>query len=777
MRRSWPVLAIFILSGGAGLVYEVVWARQLVLVFGNTTQAISAILTGFFGGMAIGSGLGGRLGDRVSRPLRVYGLLELILVVVVLLTPITFSLLHEAYRGAFGVLESHAIFLGLVRFGLSLLALGPATILMGVTLPVLTRYLTNDPGELSLAFGRLYAANTAGAILGTIGAGFFLIELFGLSGSLTIGAACSFVAGIIALAIDRAAVPPAPVPDPKGQNEPPLTGSLANSRLRLPLVVAFVSGLTSLGYQVLWTRLLSSGTGGSTYVFTTILAVFLIGLAGGAVAFNMVRSRISDVVGFIAQGQLAVALLTLGPLLAWTHLSHGSWLNLAFRFENLVKLFLGPVVAAVLPATFIMGLTFPAIAMLIGGSRDRISTHTGFLLSANTLGSIAGTFLTPFFLIPLVGSSVAVALFGLTNLAVGLLLAYRGGMRDKRDRRFVVAFGAGVVLLISASLATGRVFVDQNEVRITRAGGTVFASREDRIASVQAGALDAKQLWVGGTSMTLLTVDAKLMPLLPLMLRPSSQRILTVAFGMGSSHRTALKAGLGGDVVELVPSVPLMFGWFYDDANEVLANPRGRVIISDGRNYMELSRRTYDIIVTDPPPPIESAGVSVISSFEYYQAVRKRLTQGGVVMQWIPFGQTVDEFRDHLRTFQSVFPNVIVAVGPGNNGFFFLGSLTSIAFDSGNIRTILSRPGLVDDLSAVFDSPENTVEGWVRRIPTLVWLVGEEVARFSGTGALITDDRPLPEYFLLRHLTGDRSARLTPSLAREFVARSTGTKN
>src|SRR5687767_7528534 len=191
------ILALFILSGAAGLVYEVVWARQLVLVFGNTTQAVSAILTGFFGGMAIGSAWGGRVGDRVARPLRLYGILELILVVVVLATPFSFRLLHEVYRGAFGSLESNPGLLTLVRFGLSLVALGPATILMGATLPTLTRYLTRDPANLSAAFGKLYAANTIGAIIGTVVAGFILIELLGLAGTLAVGALCSAIAGIV----------------------------------------------------------------------------------------------------------------------------------------------------------------------------------------------------------------------------------------------------------------------------------------------------------------------------------------------------------------------------------------------------------------------------------------------------------------------------------------------------------------------------------------------------------------------------------------------------
>src|SRR4051812_10725383 len=169
VRHPRLVLAIFVLSGAAGLIYEVVWSRQLVLVFGNTTQAIATILTGFFGGMAVGSFAGGRLADRVRSPLRLYGVLELILVVVVVLTPLTFGLIHEVYRAAFGSLEEQPGLLSLVRFGLAIVALAPATVLMGATLPTLTRHLSRDQ-HLSGSFAALYSANTFGAIIGTIAA-------------------------------------------------------------------------------------------------------------------------------------------------------------------------------------------------------------------------------------------------------------------------------------------------------------------------------------------------------------------------------------------------------------------------------------------------------------------------------------------------------------------------------------------------------------------------------------------------------------------------------
>jgi hypothetical protein len=299
----------------------------------------------------------------------------------------------------------------------------------------------------------------------------------------------------------------------------------------------------------------------------------------------------------------------------------------------------------------------------------------------------------------------------------------------------------------------------------------LYASAEDEIASVQAGAIGSRLgLWVAGTSMTALTVDARLMPVLPLISRPESKTALTVAFGMGSSFRTALIAGLTTDAVELVPSVPGMFGYFYSDATSVLANPRGHVTIADGRNYMDLTDKHYDIIVTDPPPPIESSGVSVISSLEYYQAGHARLNPGGVMMQWLPYGSTVDEFKAHLRTFDAAFPHVKVAFGPAGKGFYLLGSDQPIELTSVATRAVLERPGLVEDMSSASDSPQHTLDGWAGMIPSLVWLSDGELTRFTGDGPLITDDHPLPEYFVLRRIF-QRSPKVTRGALRQLTGR------
>jgi spermidine synthase len=761
MRRSAPILGIFVLSGAAGLIYEIVWSRQLVLVFGNTTQAVSAILTGFFGGMAIGSFVGGRLADRVRSPLRMYGLIELLLVVVVLATPVTFRLLHEVYRGAYGALEGSFEAIALLRFGLAILALAPATILMGATLPALTRQLTRD-AHLSSAFGRLYAANTVGAILGTFAAGIILIELLGLTGTLVVGAACSGIAGLAALRLARDADPDAAAESPAqallSTSAP--AGDRSPARPGLALGLAFVSGLTSLGYQVLWTRLLSSGTGNSTYVFTLILGTFLVGIALGAAAFARLRPRIVRPVAAIAVAQVAVAILAFAGLVIV--IGHPGPLNPSLPLESAWAI-LGPMVLVVLPTTFVMGFTFPASSALLGDDPDRVASSAGSLLASNTLGAIVGTFAIPFLVIPTVGSPVAVAVLAVVNVVTALvLLAVARGL-DPVRRVATAVIAAVTGLAIIAGIVSPGTLVDPGQARVLAGGGTIFASAEDEIATVQAGQRGQRELWVTGTSMTLLTIDAKLMPVLPLVLRPESKSALTVAFGMGSTFRAALIAGLETDAVELVPSVPGMFGYFYPDAAEVLANPNGRLIIADGRNHVELTDLRYDIIVTDPPPPIESSGASVISSLEYYRAGQGRLNPGGVMMQWAPYGSTIDEFRAHLRTFHAVFPHMLIAFGPGGYGFFMFGSDEPMGFTDEAIADVLSRPGVLEEVSTAYDSPERTIEGWTTRIHSLVWIADDEVSRFTGEGPLVTDDRPLPEYFLLRRLFGPPSPRVTPN--------------
>ena len=777
------ILAIFLLSGAAGLMYEIVWSRQLVLVFGNTTQAVSAILTGFFGGMAIGSVIGGRIADRVARPLRLYGILEVVLVGVVLVTPLLFRGLHELYRTGYDSLESQPTALALLRYALALLALAPATVMMGATLPTLSRHLSRRREELGTSFGRLYAVNTVGAIVGTALAGLVLIEIVGLTGTLIIGAIGSGTAGVTALLIDRRTRVASADATPRPAGELPQPASLGAAALApvaepaaapsaaslaerwpsrsLPLIVAFVSGLTSLGYQVLWTRLLSSGSGNTTYVFTAILTVFLIGIATGA-AF--VARRLGRGEGFLGRatiGRLGVVqLLVAGIVLSGLIILSGQLPNLPFAVR---------VILVVLPATLAIGLTLPLASSLVGGADDEIGRDAGLLLGVNTLGSIGGTFIVPFFLIPWIGSPAALVVLALVNVALGLGLVATSVDLAAPAKRMAATAGSALAVLAVIGLLIPNTLVANPSANALAREDLLIANKEDEIASVQAGGEpNALRLLVGGTGMTRLTVDAKVMTYLPLITRPEAKRLLVICFGMGSSYRAGLIAGLETDGVELVPSVIDMFPHFYPDAKEVLADTRGHVITTDGRNYVELTDRTYDIIVVDPPPPIESSGTSVLYSQEFYEAASRRLTLDGVMMEWIPYAQSVDEFRSHVKTFTSVFPEVLMAFGPTHRGVYMLGSQKPISVDDKNVHDVLARPGIAQDLMDTPDNPAPSADAWTDILEHVAW-VGDDGARaFAANAPVILDDRPGMEYFLLRRLFGPKS----PSMNEENLLKA-----
>jgi spermidine synthase len=748
MRRTAPIVGIFVLSGAAGLIYEIVWSRQLVLVFGNTTQAVSAILAGFFGGMAIGAVLGGRIADRVRSPLRMYGVLELLLVVVVIATPLSFRLIHEAYRAVYPSIEGTPM-LVLVRLALAVLALAPATVMMGATFPALVRHFARDEA-LSEAFGRLYSANTIGAVLGTLVAGLVLIELLGLSGALLVGATCSAIAGLIALWLARD-------DRPVGSSERRTTaaptavasGPGRRPSIALALAIAFLSGLTSLGYQVTWTRLLTSGTGGYTYVFTAVLALFLAGIAIGAVLFTWLRPRIRSPLRVLAFSQVAVAALAIVGL--FTVISSPRPLDPGDPVASVRALVVAAIVV-VLPVATILGIAFPTASALLRDELGEAGSESGALLASNTSGAIIGSVVIPFVLMPTIGSPAIIIVLAISNAALGAVLAILAGRRSAWLASAAVGM---IVVTIFVSTRPGAI-VQPNVALIESLGGRIFASSEDEIASVQAGQKSSTpELWVAGTSMTLLTVDAKLMPVLPLIARPESDRALVVAFGMGTAFRSSLITGMRTDVVELVPSVPRMFGWYYPDADAVLADPDGHLVVADGRNHLELETERFDIIVTDPPPPIESSGASVISSLEYYRAGHAHLSQDGVMMQWVPFGARESELKEHIRTFAEVYPEVLIVRGAGGYGFYMMGSDAPIELDPEVARAVLARPGVLEDISSAYDSPASDIDAWIDVIDRQTWLAGDAVRAYVGPGALITDDRPRPEYFLLRRLVGD----------------------
>jgi hypothetical protein len=289
----------------------------------------------------------------------------------------------------------------------------------------------------------------------------------------------------------------------------------------------------------------------------------------------------------------------------------------------------------------------------------------------------------------------------------------------------------------------------ENELRRT---GLPVTHAEDELATVDTvgGPAKGRRLLVGGVGMTSLTVDTKLMGYLSKALRPDARDFLVIAFGMGGTYRSGLQLGLRTDAVELSPTVPSRMPVFFPDADRFLNHPEGRVIVSDGRNYVRLSRETYDLLAVDPAPPIESAGSVVLYTREFLTEGKARLRPGGVFMLWIPYALPLDDFKEHVRTFAGVFGHVRLVLSPGRHGVFMFGSDAPLEFTEPAVRQVLGSPAALRDLNDVPDHPPTDADGWVEVVRRSQWLADDEVRTFVGAGPEITDDRPRSEYFLWR---------------------------
>lgn len=737
------VLGLFIGSGASGLIYQVVWSRELVLLFGNTSQAISTIVTAFLFGLGAGAFVGGRLAAGHRNPLRLYGTIEIAVAVLAIGLPSLFPALGTMYANAYTSTSPEE--LGLIRFGLAFAAVTPATFAMGMTLPALTAFMVRSMEGAAKRLSELYAANTLGAVAGTLIAGYALIELLGLSTTALVAVSLNVTAGIVALIASRR------TNDLHLETfQPSITTNGARRRVtQIVYAATFVSGFAALAFEVLWTRMLAEGSGSSIYLFAAILAIFLFGIAAGSAFYGSRSQPDRDTLG-----ALGICLGAIG-LAACATVALGSGpLGDGFYSER-------PLI--LLPATFAMGYAFPLSVRLVTHSAADAATTVGRLYAANTAGSVLGSFAAIFVLASTLGTNISILWLGALELLVGgalLVVDHRA-----RGPRLAMPVGAMAVLgLVAIAAPIGGLPIARTatENRLQQAG-VLVAHREDNIATVdvEGGPLAQRRIYVTGIAMTFLTVDTKFMAYLPKALRPGASDMLDICFGMGSTYRSSLILGMHTDAVELSPSVPGQMGAFFPDANLFLNNPQGRIIIADGRNYVRLSKQRYEVIVVDPPPPIESAGTVVLYTSDFFAEARARLKPGGVFLLWLPYLATLDEFKMHLRTFRSAFPHVKVVLSPSGNGAYMLGSNAPLVFDAAYLASLLGSPSAQADFATAPDDPHLDGAGWANAIQSDDWITDSAVDAFVGNGPVITDDHPVSEYFLIRALTATDHASVS----------------
>lgn len=705
----WLVALCFVLSGATGLIYEVLWARMLGLVFGATTFAISAVLAAFMGGLALGSAWAGRLAARIGRPLRAYGLIEIGIALYALAVPLLFRLVDYLYAFIWEQLHPGFYAFNLWRFILSCLVLLVPTTLMGATLPVLSAALLRSPDHQATAVTRLYTCNLLGAIFGTLAAGFLLLPSFGIRLTIFIAAAINFIIGVAAIIIDRKDEQTSTqhetieqvleeANDVSVEKQERETEASAHSLSSKPegstkfwLLCAVVSGFVTISTQVAWTRVLTMVIGSSTYAFSIVVALFLLGLAGGA---YMVASRkaTTNLRRSIMNVEVATA-ITLFLSLWITNYTPGLLIDLGTRLQ--INSWLGLLALQILIAALLilipavlMGMVMPLVlvwASNAGGASVRL---VGRSYAVNTLGAIAGAFLTGFILIPKMSTRFTI-LFAAMLCIILAGIAYRPTREGVDvDLRRSLAFGASLVLALLLFAAAPRFRLDNLSkgaydllVRIRANPQFTVAETEDRKFSPETNRLllyregptatvSVREDW-GVRSMAINgrtnASDSTDMPTqvmlgqLPLLVAPRVENGLIVGYGSGVSVGSMLQSEIKSvECVELEPTAIEADSFFNHVNNHPLDDSRLRLIIDDARTYLRVNPTAYDMIVSEPSHPWVP-GVANLFTREFFELGRNRLKDDGVFVQWLQIYQlSTESLRSVLATFRSVFPHVMV---------------------------------------------------------------------------------------------------------------------
>ena len=695
-RRFLPVLLVlFVGSGCAAMIYEVVWLQLLQLVIGSTAASLGVLLGTFMGGMCLGSLLLPRLVSGRRHPLRVYAVLELGIGAIGLAVLYGMPSIEEIYsrlalHGSAGVLLRGAV------AGVCLL---PPTLLMGATLPAIARWVESGPEGVSW-LGFFYGGNIAGAVFGCLLAGFYLLRVFDMATATFVACGFNVAVAVIALALASVSDGTASADGPATGDSKPPVGS------RWVYLAIAISGMSALGAEVVWTRVLSLMLGATVYTFSLILAVFLagLGIGSGAGAFLARRVRSAQFAFGVCQWLLTAgiawtAFIVSGSLPYWPivpSLSSSAW----FIFQlDLVR-----CLWAILPPACLWGASFPlALAAVASPGRDP-GRLVGGVYAANTLGAIAGALGFSLLLIPAVGTTGAERiLIGLAAVAATVALApllkgLPGARRLGGLAALVVALGlAGglvwsVIPLPWAVVAYGR----QAPVMLTRpptgtdgetlhgTPGTPDVTREyvgeGMNVSVAVTVTDQGVRsfhGAGKIQASTLPSDMRLQRMLghlSALLHKNPESVLVVACGAGVTAGTFLihpevKSVVICDIEPLVPTtVTPRFGKqnFHVVDGIATENPhtvegkRVGVVYDDGRHFLRTTREKFDVISSDPIDPWVK-GCAAMNTVEYYRMCRDHLNPGGIVTLWMPFGESdLETTKSLIATFFEVFPNGIL---------------------------------------------------------------------------------------------------------------------
>lgn len=739
---SWlALLGLFFASGASGLIYEIVWMRLLSLTMSVTVYAVTTVLCAFMAGLALGAAIAGRYAHRARRPLLAYGCVEIALAAVALVTPTLLFHLGPIYASVHAALGGGGFGFAVARFVLAFAVLLVPSTLMGTTLPLLSRAVIQNTEVVGRGAGALYAVNTLGAVVGCVAAGFVLIPNLGLSLTNGFAASVSLAVGLCAVWLGRDLI--TSTDHVAARLEP------ASSTVRLAYAAIAISGFTALGYQVLWTRGLEQFTHNSTYAYSAILATFLLGIAvGSAVAARIVDRLRRPLLG-LGVIELVISASVLCAMLVYANLDRitvgivttlgglGSWgkvVAVIFVQSSLV----------LLATTFLFGMTFPFVARVVVDSLDSVGERIATAYTANTAGSIFGSVVIGFLVLPVLGMQGTFFALAALNAAVGLALAWRAA---EGPGRIVAVAAAGALAVIAVAIVPHQLF----ERTFVRRFGPLPFYREEITDTIMVtdDAKRGRMIRYGdgrGTAGTGTVKEDRMYAEIPLLLHEKPLRILNICFGVGNSLSSLTMHPVERiDSVELSPGVLDAAPFFASTNRDVLSDPRIHMTIADGRNFLLLSRDKFDIIRLDPPE-LHTAGIVNLYTKEFYELARDHLAPGGIFSIWVNMVMTPEEDLKHLvRTVASVFPYVSVWHGPLFYSWVINGSMTPHDPDLARLMKKYEDPKIRAEMESIgVGDPFAFLSHFV--------FSGDEARAWAGDGPLVTDDKTRLDFTVPRSL-------------------------
>ncbi len=768
---------VFFLSGLSALVYQLLWMRHLGFIFGNTIYASATVLTAFMGGLAIGSHLFGRWAERLKDPLKAFAILEWVVAAYAVLLPFLFYGLQLVYRMAYQSISQELIFLTPLRFILAVIILLIPTIAMGGTLPVLIRGLAHDEPNFGSRLGWLYGVNTLGAVAGVFLSGFYLIPAIGLTNTNLLAAATDLIAGIGAwLIASRHRVPHTDYQEPKRASYP-WRSMTFNSRYAV--VVATFCGFISLALEVIWFRALILVFGSTTYSFTVMLGVFLLGIALGSLLIAPFLDRMKLLVPALAATLVLIGGYTLwsmyrfdgGPEFLLNYLNQRSFTWSAMNQAR----FIIAVSHLAVPA-LLFGISFTIATRIVRRDESSSSAAVGMVYALNTIGAVAGSFAGGFLMLPnlgMEGSLLVIA--GAASLSGFVSLILWGGAIPMR-----LAAGAGTLALAlyviffppvwnKTVLSAGAFFGAFNFVS---EGKIIFREKvlADRLLHYRESIASTVSVHISEDEQKYFCVDGKteadqgtrgmvvqrMIGHLPMLFHPNAKKAMNLGLGAGVSFGALGCHPLDHlEVVEIEPAVSIAAKVWGDLNHNILDNPKAIVTVNDGRNHLFCTTNYYDVITSDPFEPVVG-GAGHLFTVNHFKNAKQRLNDGGIMCQWIPmYEMTSEDYLTIVRSFVSVFPQTTLFY----TGFdtLLLGFKDEMRLDPEVLRRNFEIPAVKASLADVgFTSPEMILGMFVADL--------SKMPEFTGSGPVNTDDKPIIEFSTpksqLRYTTDENQAAL-----------------